>query len=164
MPTLFCPECGYNLTGLDRDRCPECGEVFSAEQLMEVACGADILIRRIKLKMVLYPLLYAVLMPCWLGMPVGTTDQHSPIFWVVLICLISAVPVLLPPIWTGWTLGMQYAQARKARSTEKQVEKAVRSDRVYAFWFSAWQTLLMFIYFGLGVLLFFFFVFAVIFP
>lgn len=27
----ICPRCGYNLTGLEQDRCPECGTVFSCE-------------------------------------------------------------------------------------------------------------------------------------
>ncbi|MBN1490967.1 MAG: hypothetical protein JXA69_13700 [Phycisphaerae bacterium] len=27
----ICPRCGYNLTGLEQDRCPECGTAFSCE-------------------------------------------------------------------------------------------------------------------------------------
>ena len=32
-PDLFCPNCGYNLRGLDRDRCPECGKPFDRSLL-----------------------------------------------------------------------------------------------------------------------------------
>ena len=28
-----CPACGYNLSGLDRCRCPECGRTFRLEEL-----------------------------------------------------------------------------------------------------------------------------------
>ncbi len=35
MSTLHCPECGYNLTGLPENRCPECGKDFDPEQLEE---------------------------------------------------------------------------------------------------------------------------------
>lgn len=31
--TLHCPTCGYNLTGLPENRCPECGKRFSLERL-----------------------------------------------------------------------------------------------------------------------------------
>ena len=31
--TLFCPGCGYNLTGLIENRCPECGKTFDPEEL-----------------------------------------------------------------------------------------------------------------------------------
>jgi len=30
---LFCPRCGYNLTGLREARCPECGAQFTIDQL-----------------------------------------------------------------------------------------------------------------------------------
>lgn len=32
-PTVLCPVCGYNLTGLREARCPECGGSFTLDQL-----------------------------------------------------------------------------------------------------------------------------------
>jgi len=32
-PTLLCPFCGYNLSGLREARCPECGSSFTLDQL-----------------------------------------------------------------------------------------------------------------------------------
>lgn len=32
-PLFFCPTCGYNLTGLVKDRCPECGKAFDRAEL-----------------------------------------------------------------------------------------------------------------------------------
>lgn len=31
--TLYCPTCGYNLTGLPQNRCPECGKTFDPRQV-----------------------------------------------------------------------------------------------------------------------------------
>jgi hypothetical protein len=32
-PTMLCPVCGYNLSGLREARCPECGGTFTLDQL-----------------------------------------------------------------------------------------------------------------------------------
>ena len=32
--TVVCPNCGYNMTGLREARCPECGSVFTIDQLL----------------------------------------------------------------------------------------------------------------------------------
>jgi hypothetical protein len=43
---LFCPRCGYNMTGLNQARCPECGaqytinQLFSAQHRPEIADAA----------------------------------------------------------------------------------------------------------------------------
>lgn len=33
-PAIHCPTCGYNLTGLPENRCPECGTAFKRDQLI----------------------------------------------------------------------------------------------------------------------------------
>lgn len=38
-PTLYCPECEYNLTGLTENRCPECGKSFAPGKLARIYSG-----------------------------------------------------------------------------------------------------------------------------
>ena len=35
---LFCPCCGYNMTGLHESRCPECGSKYTLDQLLARHC------------------------------------------------------------------------------------------------------------------------------
>ena len=32
--TIVCPHCGYNLTGLQSTRCPECGTLYTLDELL----------------------------------------------------------------------------------------------------------------------------------
>ncbi len=163
MPTLYCPNCGYNLTGLSEHRCPECGGPFSRQHLEEEVSCAGELIRKIRIKMFLFPLLYAALIPCWFSIPTSASDHHSPMFWLVIIILISAVPVFVPPIWTGWTLGKQYARARRITAPAERVGHKERPEWLVPLLFAAGQTALMFLYFGVGVLVLVFLVNVIIF-
>lgn len=40
-PTVFCPHCDYNLSGLPEDRCPECGEAFDRRKLIAWMTAPD---------------------------------------------------------------------------------------------------------------------------
>lgn len=40
---LYCPRCGYDLTGLAQERCPECGVAFDLQQLQAAAAAAPAL-------------------------------------------------------------------------------------------------------------------------
>ncbi len=40
MTDLFCPYCEYNLTGLTKNRCPECGQPFEGEAIQRLAASA----------------------------------------------------------------------------------------------------------------------------
>lgn len=57
--TLCCPTCGYNLTGLPQNRCPECGTVFDRGRLQ--TGGEPMSDRRAAWLMIQAPLLFAAL-------------------------------------------------------------------------------------------------------
>jgi hypothetical protein len=39
---ITCPNCGYNMTGLQECRCPECGSKFTIDELVAVHVGATV--------------------------------------------------------------------------------------------------------------------------
>jgi hypothetical protein len=61
MPTLYCPKCGYNLTGLTEDRCPECGEKFSRAELAAIGGIKHPSIVWFLVVLTLLPIVFAVL-------------------------------------------------------------------------------------------------------
>jgi len=52
---VHCPHCGYNLTGLTEDRCPECGNEFDRTELEEQDRRIPYVSRRNFWRMVIYP-------------------------------------------------------------------------------------------------------------
>ena len=80
-PTLHCPQCGYNLTGLAQNRCPECGREFdpqveAARSASQRPIGlAGVLIRLI------WPPALIVMVPFSL---MGSASYESAIFLLML--------------------------------------------------------------------------------
>lgn len=60
MATLYCPQCGYNLTALTENRCPECGEGFDPARLEKLQ-RQTITTRSVVLHLVFAPLGFALI-------------------------------------------------------------------------------------------------------
>ena len=120
-PTLFCPQCGYNLTGLTNERCPECGRDFVAFGLQSKWMD-DSLVGFID---VLPRLLLAPIAGLALGFGVGLSFQFGlelPAWSTAIVVAIGALLVF--PIWIGGT------SRRTARTLA--AAKAARQARAVA--------------------------------
>ena len=62
MTTLFCPKCGYNLSNLPENRCPECGEAFDPVKL-QTQLRKAVSNRSIILQVIFVPMGFALLGP-----------------------------------------------------------------------------------------------------
>ena len=129
MPTLYCPKCGYNLTALTENRCPECGGVFYPRQLRALQ-RAGVSTRSVVLQLIFVPAGFALLSTlCLFGVAIGTGGGAMLIF--VGLMLMAAVTLHAVP------LAKAFVRSRQLREG---------SDAVGPFFRTAWPCVLLFIF------------------
>jgi hypothetical protein len=102
---LFCPLCGYNLRGLDRPLCPECGHEFNWRQLVvDLRTRHPFLFEHNSAKPVRYFLrtVYGSLRSgrFWRSVQPFHRVNPVPLVYFALLCAVfAAAPALSDPAW-----------------------------------------------------------------
>lgn len=108
MATLYCPKCGYNLTALAENTCPECGEGFNPEQLVTDQLYASRYSVMAIFQLVLVPIALAIAFACLSVAGAMITGGYS---LLPAVCL-AIVLVGGAAICHGYYLGKGYGRAR----------------------------------------------------
>lgn len=140
MPTLYCPKCGYNLTALTENRCPECGNGFDPQVLLKRQANS-VSTRSVVLQLIFVPVGFAVLAPVFMIMTLGGDIAGLILGLAFLFCLI---------VLHGSILGQSYVNARKLLQGEDNVPWLFRHGWACCILFSALEILLAFMYFAGG--------------
>jgi hypothetical protein len=153
MTTLYCPKCGYNLTGLTDEHCPECGEGFDRYALAATQARALRRARGISYQVLFTPIAFAFIAP-FISAPIASLfDDLSERVRIVLSVLALAPPFVVPIIH-GIILGKTYARARIC-SPCKPDRRLPKPFWFYPVLFAMIESLLMVFYIGVGIALIF---------
>lgn len=82
--TLHCPACGYNLTGLTRDVCPECGQAFVRTTLYRPPVPSSLGVITNTILMLVAPLLAFAMCALKDTLPQIDADWKIPVFLLIL--------------------------------------------------------------------------------
>jgi len=145
MRTPYCPECGYNLTGLSEHRCPECGAGFNIEKLLAERRKAEHIIGRTPGMIFSLPLFFIAVSMGLSGFNAFVWDiAPAGLAWVVsVLCFLT---FFLLPVWVGCRLGRLYARAKKLKARQDRHSRAAKPPWKYALAFTITLFALIFIY------------------
>lgn len=143
MPTLYCPNCGYNLTALTQNVCPECGETFEPRQVRALQ-RIGITTRSVVLQLIFVPAGFALLSTLWLfSVAVSGTGGGFLLVFVGLM-LLAAVTLHAVP------LAKAFVRSRQLRGGCVAVGPFFRSAWPCALLFIFAEAALIFAYFAGG--------------
>jgi hypothetical protein len=129
MSTLYCPKCGYNLTGLTENVCPECGGAFDPRQVRALQ-RRGISTRSVVLQLIFVPAGFALLSTlCLIG--AATTGGEGASFIVAGLLLLGAVTLHAVP------LSRAFVRSKQLRDG---------GDNVSRFFRTTWPCALLFIF------------------
>jgi hypothetical protein len=111
MLTLHCTHCGYNLTGLPENRCPECGTAFDPASVVADLDSSN----QLSVGGALHRALVLPMVPWLIGAPVLMTDSVGG--HILAIFGLAAVLVIQLPVgaFIGWRLAKRLAVGRALR-------------------------------------------------
>lgn len=116
MERLNCPTCGYNLTGLRRDVCPECGQPFDRLSLAKKPWPVSR--RQVLWRLVMAPSLWwlaivAVEIPAWLTIAKQRASDHG--HWLLAMVMAMAMGSISLSLWNAWMLGRKLGPTQAYR-------------------------------------------------
>jgi hypothetical protein len=139
--TLFCPHCGYNLTGLTENRCPECGREFDPAIISQPFYRS---MRPISFWRVAARCLVLVV-GTWGAVALLILLRLHEVVTVALVIAVLLVGVPAVSIWNAQHMARRMAMSRAMRRGPSQVMDLSQTDIDEARYVQDWSALLVFL-------------------